>query len=95
MKLWILRPIDEDATAMYRGYSRKVWSWDCAYGFVVRAEDERSARELVATARDRDDWRCTTGDESPEAWRDAALTSCDELTGEGGPEIIIRDFVAG
>ncbi len=95
MKLWILRPITDDAKAMYRGQTRKIWSWDCAYGFVVRAEDERSAREFVARSRDRDDWENTTGDEGPEAWRDVTLTSCVELTGEGGPEIILRDFVAG
>lgn len=95
MKLWILKPIDQNAYAEVRGHNRKVWSWDCAYGFVVRAEDERSAREFVARSRERDDWENTTGDEGPEVWRDVTLTSCVELTGEGEPEIILRDFVAG
>ncbi len=96
MKLWILRPIDENATSMFRGKPRKIWTWGCAHGFVVRAENERNAREFVATARDRDDeWQNTTGDEGPDVWRDVTLTSCVEVTSDGESEILMRDFVTG
>lgn len=78
MKLWILRPIDPNGGPWFPWY-------DKAFGFVVRAESEKEARELVAF---------DAGDESWEAWVDSKYSSCVELTPIGEREIIIKDFAA-
>jgi len=55
--------------------------FDCAIGFVVRAANEREARKLAADRH---------GDEGDEAWKLQA--TCTELTVEGPPGVILRDF---
>jgi len=76
MKLWILRPIDE--------FSEPWTPWsDRAFGFVVGASDEDTARRLAAS---------DCGDEGPEAWFDPALSTCQELLPSEG--IMMRDFQA-
>jgi hypothetical protein len=84
MKLWILKPIDEKKMMEQKGLIIKRWTWDCAWGFVVRAKDEQDARRKAA-----DD----AGDEGCDAWLDAKLTSCMNLTNNGESGIIIRDFL--
>ena len=80
MKLWLLRPIsDEDTSSPWNPW------YDKAFGFVVRAKTETSARKLASEM---------SGDESSSAWHDAALSSCVELTNDGPAEVIIRDFAA-
>lgn len=93
MKLWILRPIDDEINRPGTDYP--IWGWDCAYGFVVRAESELAARQAIADAHEKDNWRFMAGDEGEAAWLDAQLTSCVELTTEGEPAILMRDFLAG
>lgn len=93
MKLWILRPIDDMVNRP--GTEHPIWSWDCAYGFVVRAESEITARQAIVEARNKDDWRVMAGDEREAVWLDPKLTSCVELTTEGEPGILMRDFLAG
>lgn len=95
MKLWILRPIDDEVNRP--GTTYPVWSWDCSYGYVVRAEDERGAREMIANSNAlcADDWRFSPGDEGAASWLNPELTSCDELTADGAPAILMRDFLAG
>ena len=75
MKLWILRPINELAN----------WSpwYDKAFGFVVRAIDETSARIEAAK-------QC--GEEGADAWVDKKLSSCEELQSNGPIEVVLRDF---
>lgn len=77
MKLWELRPV-EDA---------KEWEpwYDKAFGFVVRAATAQAAREFVAASD-----QC--GGEGNEVWLDPSKSTCDELTLEGEPEVIIMDF---
>ena len=76
MKLWILQPVNS-GDAMFR--------YDCAYGFVIRAESEKEAREMAAKQ---------SGDEGGSTWRDPALTTCVELKAEGEAGVMIRDFLA-
>lgn len=93
MKLYILRPIDSSAKDA-RG--QKYWSWDCAYGFTVRAESESHARSLVANAKLSDDWTDhTPGDEGAGVWENPSLTSCVEVPLDGEAAILMRDFLAG
>lgn len=62
------------------------WTWDCAYGFVVRANSESEARQFAA-----DD----SGTEGDEAWLNPEWSHCVELTPEGDAGNIIRNFLAG
>jgi hypothetical protein len=81
MKLWILEP--------RRGLGKECpWGhgYDKAHGFVVREETEKDARLTAANY---------CGDEGEQAWLDEKYSTCEELTGEGPPEVIIRDFWAG
>ncbi len=63
MKLWILRPIDENADPWTPWAGR-------VFGFVIGASDEEAARRLAAS---------DCGDEGPEAWFNPALSTCREL----------------
>ncbi len=88
MNLWLLQPIDAVAARRVgdAGGDMKRWTWDCSYGFVVRAEDEESARALAAIE---------AGDEGGDAWTDSKFTTCERLEHYGDAEVIIRDFCAG
>lgn len=77
MQLWHLYKRDDTA-----GY----FTWDCTFGFVVRAETEDAARALASSE---------AGDEGAAAWLDTKQTTCEELTAYGEAEIILRDFHAG
>lgn len=77
MKLWLLRPVSEESAPW------EPW-FDRAFGFVICAGDEQAARSMAAS---------DAGDEGPEAWTNAALSTCIELAaGEEG--IVMRDFAA-
>lgn len=84
----MLRPIDAaTATTKRREMEVKRWSWDCAYGFVVRAESEREARELASK-------EC--GDEGPDSWTDSCFSSCEVISAsDGDAEVLMTDFLAG
>lgn len=77
MKLWILRPVSD----------KPDW-WDCAQGFVIRAESESQARQMIV---DGDKF----GDEGHKFWLDSKQSSCVELIADGDPQIILRDFAYG
>ncbi len=79
MRLWILRPYHDDEGPWASGKA-------CAFGFVVRAESESEARQLVAF------W---SGDERPEAWTEGMLTSCEPLSHAGEADVVLSDFGAG
>jgi len=78
MKLWLLRPHDNDPA-----WERP--SYDKAYGFVVRAATAEIAREIAS----RD-----AGDEGAAVWLDRSHSACVELTQQGSPQIVLRDFNA-
>jgi len=74
MALWLLK-IDSHL----EGY-------DWAYGFVIRAKDETSARQLASTH---------AGDEGDTVWLSQTLSICNVLDPFGTEEMILRDFRAG
>ncbi len=76
MKLWILRP---------RNITNPPWNYGhgMLYGAVVREETEEKARALLAKHSEF---------EGDEAWLDASLSSCEELTNTGKPSIILDDL---
>lgn len=63
-------------------------TYDAAHGFVVRAVDERQARQLAADL---------CGDEGPNVWWGGTFTSCELLATNvfGEAEVILRDYNAG
>ena len=89
MKLWILRPVKglTDDTNPW-----KPW-YDKAFGFVIRAETEREARNLIVgdmnTVCDGE-----AGDEGRPAWLNPELSTCNELLTDGEPSIILKDFAS-
>ena len=78
MKLWLLRPIDEDS-------DESLWHpwYDRTFGFVVRAQDTVVARVWAASRH---------GDEGGKAWLDDTQTSCEELTSAGDGGILLIDY---
>ena len=77
MKLWLLRPCMD----------RPEWDpwYDKAFGFVVRAANEQTARQLAAS---------DAGDEGKDAWLSPQSSTCEILTRHDSlePEIVISDF---
>ena len=74
MKLWLLTRFSDKPV------------YDVCDGFVVRATDEKAAREFAAG-------HC--GDEGADTWRLSEQSSCIELSPNGDPGIVIQDFNAG
>jgi hypothetical protein len=60
--------------------------YDEYVGFVVRAESEEQAREIVSK---------TNGQEGGKTWLDASKASCDLIDQAGSPGIILDSFNAG
>ena len=79
MNLWILRPRHLEA------YSEE-W-YDKSFGFVVRAETQLAARDLIARAK-------SGGAERDGFWQDTLASSCEPLSHDGPEEIVMRDFWA-
>ena len=74
LRLWLLRLTPIPA-----------YDWDCAFGFVVRAETEADARALATKER---------GDEDEQTWLDTDKSSCVPLEADGECGVILRDFNA-
>ncbi len=102
MKLWYLAPRDDlpdDSSNPW--YPR----YDVAYAFVVRAETEEEARKYaVQSSGDEIPGRHKRFDENgnliidegyDKAWTSPEYSTCEELTAEGEPGVVIRDFRAG
>ena len=77
-KLWILRPVTEDAAPWMPWFDRM-------FGFVIRAKSEAAARTLAAEQ---------AGDEGPQAWLSPNIATCIELQADGDEEVIMRDYNA-
>jgi len=84
MKLWILRPINEDQGPWVPWY-------DKAFGFVVRAETEDQARRF-AHEMGADENREEKG---VNPWMDDSLSTCEELDADGSEGVVMSDFRAG
>lgn len=80
MTLWLLRPVKTG-----KGTPWDPW-YDKIFGFVIRADIERRARDIAA-AEDYDQ-------ETQAAWYDPSLVSCTELTGDGMEGIVMLDVHA-
>ncbi len=78
MKLWLLGSLNKK--------TGKRLSYDCAYGFVVRAHSAVSARRLAGKRR---------GDEKEKFWLDPTLSSCSLLKPDGEEGVVLQDFRAG
>lgn len=63
------------------------FTWDCNWGHIIYAENEKQARELAGN-------NCMG--EGTKVWLDSNITSCEELIPTGNnPKIILTDFRAG
>ena len=60
--------------------------WDEACAFVVRAQSPKAARRYAAA-------RC--GDEGSALWLDPTRSTCKQLTYDGEPGVVLRDFTNG
>lgn len=83
MALWLLRPTESGKERL---------TWDCAYGFVVRADTAADARR-AAQNRGGDEVRMY-GEEDP-FWLDHTTSTCELLEPEGEPGVVLRDFSNG
>lgn len=77
MKLWILRAKTGESDYWTPWY-------DKAFGFVVSAKDETSARKVASE---------NAGDEGAGAWLDKKASSCKELKPRKA-EVVLRDFAS-
>ena len=95
MKLWLLRPVKN--RMQFNG--KDPWSpwYDKAFGFIIAAPDEETARKLA-----NDNGGDETGKISRaiyrtggDAWLDGNLSVCRELVAEGDEAyVIMQDFAA-
>lgn len=90
MKLWLLKPVAKNLrggplTDPWEPWRAQCRRYDTAFGFVVRAESEEAARTHVADSH-------RTGVEGATSWLDPRWSTCKELSNEGEPIIILRDF---
>ena len=83
MKLWLLKPI-KVYPELSEGGPWTPW-YDKAFGFVIRAATEKSARNKAAK---------DCGDEGKQAWLDPQLSSCIELTPKGAAGIVLKDYAS-
>ena len=93
MKLWILRPVE---TLDNNDNPWEPWCDKC-FGFVVRAETEENARNIAhenAGDENRGEFLGNQIANTKEPWRNPEYSTCIELTADGEPEIVIRDFMA-
>ncbi len=88
MELWILKPQlnlakDDDPW--------EPW-YDKAFGFVVRAETEKEARQLANNEAGEENKGEFLGETITTPWLDSKYSSCNVLTRDGMSEVIISDF---
>ena len=84
MRLWLLKPVD--------GLSDDESPWepwfDKAFGFVVRADSEESARKYANGVAGEENHEC----KGITPWLDNGYSTCQELTDEGKEGVILQDF---
>jgi hypothetical protein len=88
MKLYVLRPTS-------KGHSTNWKPWyDKTFGYVLRAEDEKTAREMAdkeAGDENRGEFMMEVTSTEKHPWLNPEYSICVELTNEGEAEIIITD----
>jgi hypothetical protein len=85
MKLWLLR--EREGLPDTKAQNPWLITYDCTYGLVVRAATAEEARAIAAEH--------SVGAEGKRAWLDATFSTCEELTTQGTPGVILTDFHAG
>lgn len=92
MKLYLLRPIHTNGDDPWEPW------YDKAFGFVVRAKDEKAAREFAhadAGDENRGESLRKKISDTIAPWREPKYSTCIELVPKGGEEgVIIKDFAA-
>lgn len=81
MKLYLLRPRENLTDSPWEPW------YDKAFGFVVRAEDEKTARTIANGDSGDERWQ-----QEQNPWLDESLSTCVELLPEGEQGIVIKDF---
>ena len=101
MRLWLLRPVgyDDPAASLGKGEHDNPWTpwYNKAFGFVVRAEDESSARKFAhedAGTENRGTFLGLDVAETDSPWLDPDYSTCEELSPEGPEGIVMRDFAS-
>lgn len=87
MKLWILKPINEDKGAWDPWY-------DKAFGFIVSAKDETSARLLAHVGAGDENHGATYNGPPMNPWLDPMQSTCVPLKVSKTEEVVMRDFSA-
>jgi hypothetical protein len=91
MKLWLLRPIRRAD-----GRWPEPWEpwYDKVFGFVVRATDETQARLMASEKAGEEAFSSDEAEDEAKInpWLEPTLSRCKELTSEGEPGIVIRDY---
>jgi len=89
MNLWLLRPrsdLPQDNDPWYPWFYPK--PNNKIFGFVVRAEDERAARELAnRNAKNENCGKAVNRTMTP--WLESEFSTCVNLTPDGPAEVII------
>lgn len=82
MKLFLLHPRDD-----LPGNNTNPWftEYEKAHGFVIRAADESDARNVA-------DENGSAENQWDHPWLDPTMTTCTELTPDGTPGLILRDY---
>ena len=85
MKLWILRPV----------VGNDLWVpwYDKAFGFIVRAKNEKEARALAQAEAGDEAWDNQFRSGIP-AWTDPKNSTCEPLSARGEAGIVMQDFAA-
>jgi hypothetical protein len=83
MRLYLLRPIDDEADPWVPWY-------DKCFGMVVRAETRQQARE-IASKEGCDEVATWQAEKWPNPWLDPDLSTCEQLWRAGDPGVIIQD----
>ena len=93
MKIWVLRA--------KRGLRKGNDPWDPwydkAFGFVVRAKNEQSARAMAherAGDENRGEFLGKVTSKTDAPWLDPSYSTCEELLRTGEAEVILRDFAS-
>ena len=89
MKLWLLKPVDDL-------HDDDPWSpwYDRCFGFIIRAGTEREAREIAnqnAGEENRGEFLNEKIANTTTPWLDSKYSTCEVLTGDGEPGVILED----
>ena len=94
MKLWLLKPRQKwwDTIAEDTVKEESPWyPWfDCNFGFVIRAEDETTARAIAQTNA-ADECKNERHQKTILAWADEKYSTCEELLPKGEVKVILRE----